>query len=207
MDLTSIEVLVQGKGWVTMDNKFSGQIDLLQYNNGLDLLIANRSFEFCKLIKIRLILGENNFIVKNGVFHTLILPLSAQDGIEIDIDSDLNSIEKVEEWIDIDVGKSVTEQNDGSFIFNPVIRTFKKELNGRIKGYVFPFEALPYVQAIKGNDTLTAIPNEDGFYQFSGLQGAYKLKFIPSIGTYNTIITNPINVTSNQIQVYDTIIL
>lgn len=205
IDISSVEVLIQGKGWYTLDKRINGQIDLLEYDNGVDLLLADRNFELGKLIKIRLNFGENNFIVKSGVYHTLILPLSVQDGVEIAIDTDLNSTEKIEEWIDIDVAKSIHENTDGTIIFEPVIRTFKKEFNGRIKGFVFPFESQPYVQAIKGNDTLTAIPDDNGFYQFSGLQGSYKLKFIPSIGSYSTVETNPINVTANQIQVHDTI--
>lgn len=205
IDITSVEVMIQGIGWKTMNNKFSGLIDLLEYNNGVDLLLADKYLEQGKIIKVRILFGENNFIVKNGIYHTLILSANVQNGLIIDMDSDLKDLDMLEEWIDIDVGKSIIENNDGTFIFNPSVRTFKNQFNGRIKGYVFPIESQPYIQAIKGNDTLTAIPDSSGFYQFSGLQGSYKLKFIPSLMGYSTVITNPINVTSNQIQVYDTI--
>lgn len=207
VDIQEVEVLIQGIGWEKLDLQIVAPIDLLAFNNGTDVLLAKRNIQIGSIIKIKLTLGENNFVVKNGITHTLILPSNVQSGIEITLNSPIENNLTSKDWIDFDAGKSVKELPDGTFKLIPVIKTYKESNNGRIKGFVLPAESFPHIEAIKGSDTTIAIPEDNGFFQFSGLQGAYKLRFVPSVGTFNTIETTPINVTGNEVIDYGSVVL
>jgi len=198
LDIQQVSIMVEGSGWEDLSTSV-GVVDILEYNNGLDLLIGSKLVPAGKLIQIRLILGPNNTLVENGNTHTLVIPSSFQSGIKINIDTEIIADGTTKEWLDIDAGSSIKELPNGTYKMTPVLRSFKESDNGRFKGYLLPVEANAHVQAIKGNDTIIVIPEDDGFYQFSGLQGNYKLRFVPGIGTYNTVEMTDNVVTGNQI--------
>lgn len=198
LDIQQVSVMVEGIGWEDLATSV-GVVDLLEYNNGLDLLLGSKLVPVGKLIQIRLILGPNNTLVENGNSHTLVIPSASQSGVKINVDTDISPSATTIEWLDVDAGRSIMALPNGTYKMTPVLRTFKASNNGRFKGYVLPVEANAHIQAIKGNDTIIAIPEDDGFYQLSGLQGNYKLRFVPGIGTYNTVDMDDNSVTGNQI--------
>ncbi len=198
LDIQQVSVMVEGVGWEDVATS-PGVVDILEYNNGLDLLLGSKSVPAGKLIQIRLILGPNNTLVENGNTHTLVIPSASQSGVKINIETEISADVTTKEWLDIDAGRSITALSNGTYKMTPILRTFKEADNGRFKGYLLPVEANAHIQAIRGTDTVIAIPEDDGFYQFSGLQGNYKLRFVPGIGTYNTVEIDNNSVTGNQI--------
>lgn len=207
LDIAKVSVNVTGQGWVDLKNSNLGIIDLLTFDNGMDTLLGTSSIPVGSINQIRLLLGENNSIVVNGQQETLIVPSAQQSGVKINVNVSIAEDETVTEWLDIDAAKSITELGNGTYKLSPVMRTFNASKNGRFKGYVLPVEALAYVTAVNQTtgDSLIAIPNEDGFYQFSGMQGTYTLTFIPGIGTYNTEVLNDETVTNADILTIPTV--
>lgn len=185
LDIQTVEIMQEGVGWITSSTFVAGTYDILSFKNGLDTLIVNQSLATTgKIIQIRLKLGSNNTIVKNGIEYVLIIPSAIQSGIKINTSTNLVENGTIEEWIDLNIGKSIKELPNNVYKLNPVFRTYNASTYSKLNGYLFPQEALGYVTAVSSNDTVFAIPNSDGFYQFSGLQGNYMITFIPTIGQY-----------------------
>ena len=188
LDIVKVSVNVTGEGWFDLENSNLGIVDLLSFDNGIDTLLGSVAIPVGSINQIRLMLGANNSIVVNGEMETLIVPSAQQSGVKINVNTTITEGTTVE-WLDIDAGKSVQELGNGIYRLTPVMRTFSAAKNGRFRGYVFPVESYAYVLAINqsSGDTLIAIPEDDGYYQLSGLQGNYNVVFKPGIGTYNTM--------------------
>ena len=99
-------------GWINMAVPFPGQYNLLQYANGLDTLIASSNLPAGNVSQIRLILGANNSVTKNGVTYPLVIPSSSQSGLKLQIHKEI--IGGVTNIIlrDFDAGRSIVEQGN-----------------------------------------------------------------------------------------------
>jgi len=129
--------------------------------------------------QIRLILGDNNSVVIAGVSYPLTTPSAQESGLKLNIHATLVAGIVYRLWIDFDAGRSIVSAgNSGKFLLKPVIRCFSSAIGGSLKGFVLPNEAQPEVLAIQGTDTLTALPNLNGYYFFGGINpGTYDLEF------------------------------
>jgi len=207
IDIQQVSVNVDGIGWVDVGPQAPGIYDILSFDNGMDTLLVNASLPVGTVNQIRLKLGTNNSVVISGISHNLIVASSEQSGIKLNVNTGIYENSATVEWMDFDAGKSVIELGNGSYRLKPVLHSFSASNNGRINGMLLPAAALAHVEAIKGSDTLVAIPEDDGFFQFSGLQGNYKLRFVPSNQTYSeqTLMNN--QVSGNQLISIGTITL
>lgn len=199
IDIQDVSVNVSGQGWIDIGPQVPGIYDLLSYNNGIDTLLSIATLPEGTITQIRLILGSNNSIVVNGNSHSLIVPAAQQTGIKLNVNTTISASLDVIEWIDFDAGKSVVEQGNNVYKLLPVLRSYTNTTNGRIKGVLLPADALGYIQAIQGTDTLIAIPENSGFFQFSGLSGTYQLNFIPTSASYSQQTTYNNSVAGSQI--------
>jgi len=200
LDIQSVEIMQEGLSWKTAESFNPGVYDILSLKNGIDTLIVNQSFRTdLKITQIRLKLGANNSIVKNGTSYVLVIPSGLQSGIKINVN--VNTVENgtVQHWVDFNIGKSIKELPNNTYKLNPVFRTYDAAHFSVVKGYLFPQNALGYVTAISNNDTVFAIPNSNGFYQFSGLQGTYFISYVPTIGQYVTQDYGNISITGNNV--------
>ena len=77
-------------GWVTL-NTYPGIYDLLDYQNGVDTLLATGAFPLRVVKEIRFVLGPNNTIVDAGVSYPLTIPSGSESGLKINIDKSINS--------------------------------------------------------------------------------------------------------------------
>src|SRR5688500_4342304 len=66
INLQGIEIKGNGNSAILL-NVNTGMYNLLNFANGLDTLIATGDLNMTKVSQIRLILGPNNSVVKNGV--------------------------------------------------------------------------------------------------------------------------------------------
>lgn len=156
-----------------------GIYNLLNFRNGTDVLLAQVQLPEGSLSQMRLVLGENNTVVIDGVEHKLSTPSAMQSGLKFNWHETLEAGGAYEVWIDFDAARSIVKQGNGTYALKPVIRTFSKLTDGQIKGYLKPAEANGSVHVLKATDTVaTAIPNLDGFYMFKGLaEGSYTVSF------------------------------
>ncbi|MES2556498.1 MAG: DUF4382 domain-containing protein [Bacteroidota bacterium] len=199
VDIQDVSVNVSGQGWIDIGPQVPGIYDLLSYNNGIDTLLSSATLPEGTITQIRLILGSNNSIVVNGISHNLQVPAAQQSGIKLNVHTTISASLDVIEWIDFDAGKSIVEQGNNVYKLVPVLRSYTNATNGRIKGVLLPVDASAYVEAIQGTDTLIAIPESSGFFQFSGLSGTYQLNFIPTNVSYSQQTTFNNAVSGSQI--------
>jgi Domain of unknown function (DUF4382) len=188
IDIQKLEVKIEDSnstndGWITL-TIHPGIYNILRFRNGLDTLFANGALPNSRLKKIRLTLGTNNSLMKNGQPF----PLKVKDD-DRQVVANLASTNfdlqgsQVFFWIDFDAGNSIQVDNSGpgnnnGFLLKPHIKIFAKNQSGRIEGKVSPLTADPIVKAIMGSDIATAIPDHEGEFKIVGLE----------TGTYNVII-------------------
>lgn len=106
-------------GWTDIASKDT-TVNLLDLQNGVTMLLAQDSVPAGILKEVRFILGEDNYIVLNGVRHELQTPSAEDAGLKIKIDKDLG--ESLNSFtLDFDAALSIKEQN-GDYKLMPVIK-------------------------------------------------------------------------------------
>lgn len=149
-------------GWTTMPMAVSPVIyNLLEFTNGMEALLSSMELPAGKISQLRLVLGDDNTIVVNGVASALPLevPSGSESGLKFNIHADLIGGIEYKLWIDFDCTRSVVDNGAGGYILKPVLRTFTEALSGAIKGVVSPAAANATVQATNGIGILSAIPD------------------------------------------------
>ena len=69
--------------WIQLNSLEVGVYNLLDFNNGLDTLIASEAIGSGTISQLRLHLGENNSVKINGKEYDLKIPSGQQSGIKI----------------------------------------------------------------------------------------------------------------------------
>lgn len=177
-------------GWINLSVPFPGQYNLLQYANGLDTLIASAKLPTGNVSQIRLILGSNNTVTKNGVTYPLIIPSGSQSGLKLQIHKEIIGGVTNIILLDFDAGRSIVEQGNGVFHLKPVIRASAIGVDGSIAGSISPVvPALAY--AISGTDTFTSPVNANGNFLIGSVPaGTYTVCILPDTIYPLTCVTN-----------------
>lgn len=202
LDIQRIEIKLNDEENYLFHFNNPGIYDLLELNNGMAILLGNANLPLGEIHQIRLILGQNNTIVVNGVEHPLQTPSAQQSGLKLNVHHTLLPDMVYKMWLDFDAGKSIVETGNGGYILKPVIRTFTDLTNGMIEGRVDPVEAMTIVYAMQNlNDTIaTAIPNPDGYFKFMGMpEGTYRLRFDANNPLFQDQELSPVNVSFGNI--------
>jgi len=122
VDLRQVNIKLEKdtNSWVSM-NTTAGVYNLLEFQNGLDTLIAQGTFPEGSLVKeIRLVLGEENSIKTGGQLYPLTVPSGSESGLKIKIGKHLRStFDSL--TIDFDAALSIKQEGNG-FKLRPVIR-------------------------------------------------------------------------------------
>ncbi len=122
VDVVGVEVHSNTTGWVTLAIPAPGIYNLLQYTNGFDTLLATTTIPAGTVSQIRLILGANNAVTKNGITYPLSVPSGSESGLKLQIHSDVIAGDTTIIQLDFDAASSVVEQGNGSFQLKPVLR-------------------------------------------------------------------------------------
>ncbi len=179
--------------------------NLLQYSNGHSVTLGNPlPVPPGKIEQIRLVLGNSNSVVVNGVTHPLETPSAHQSGLKINFHKELLADGVYKIWLDFDAARSIVKTGNGKYILKPVIRAFSEETNGQITGRVLPDSARATVFLLKGTDTLSsAIPAPGGTFKFIGIDdklSPFSIKFHADTATHfkDATLTN-VNVTFGRV--------
>jgi hypothetical protein len=177
-------VVITDQGETTLTPVKAGVYNLLEFSNGLDVLLCQSDLPAGHISQMRLVLGSNNSVVVDGKSYPLNTPSAQQSGLKFNFHQELKANASYHVWIDFDAGKSVVKTGKDSYNLKPTVRAYTELTNGKIKGVVLPLLAQPIVFAIKGSDTLSAIPASDGHFVFSGLaEGNYSLWYNVAAGS------------------------
>lgn len=202
IDIEKLEVKVEDSslpngGWVSLAIH-PGVYDILRFRNGIDTLFGNGTLPSNQLRKLRLTLGNQNSVSKNGQTFPLLLKDNDKEVIANLTPANYDvSTGQVMFWIDFDAGNSIQVLNSGTgnnngFALKPHIKIFTKTKSGRIEGQVLPLAADAIVMAVNGTDTATAIPDDhNGKFKILGLNaGSYTLFIDGQNGYLDTTLHN-----------------
>lgn len=202
IDLQRIEVAVSdsdgGVGeWIPLEYD-GGEYNILPLMNGKTIQLLDQYFPAGgKLMKIRLILGNNNRIM-TSTNQMIPLQIAAEmmEGVVIeDVNASLSANIITSIMIDINAALSVREVN-GNYFLAPAARAFPETFGGSLRGYVAPAEADAFVALVRGSDTLLTLPEaSDGMFYFNGLhEGEWEVHLIadPQSGYRDTLFTETI---------------
>ena len=180
VDIRGVSVGVAGGDadgdWIDLNINNPGVYNLLDLRNGNTVLLAGGDIPAGDISQIRLMLGENNSVVVDGVEYDLDTPSAQQSGIKLNLHQTLLPGVAYSFVMDFDAARSVVARGNGSYGLMPVIRTYAEAFGGSIKGVVLPARVdtvgVAYVQIVNDGDTLISIPEDDGFFLFPGLAPA-----------------------------------
>ena len=186
----------EDNGWITV-YKEPMVVDLMELTNGKVEFLGEMDLEPDRYSQLRLILGNQNEVVVNGERQPLTTPSAQQSGLKLQINADIESGTIYTLLLDFDASKSIIKAGaSNNYILKPVIRASRLEQTGQIAGTIEPANALPWVYAIFGSDTLRSTRAAvNGDFLLIGLSNKnYRLSFIPSAGNYSPVIMDGIEV-------------
>ncbi|MES2239618.1 MAG: DUF4382 domain-containing protein, partial [Bacteroidota bacterium] len=121
-------------GWVSIGNITPGIYNLLDLTGGVNVMLADNEVPSGYLGQIRLLLGDENTVVKDGVTYPLHTPSAQQSGLKLKINQTLVGGVTYDFLLDFDVAHSVVVQagSSGNFNLHPVIRVSTMATSGAI---------------------------------------------------------------------------
>lgn len=121
VDIKEVNVKMDGdtSSWISLPTA-AGIYNLLEYQDGVDTLIADAVLTGNKISEIRLVLGTENYIRSGGDSIPMVIPSGSESGLKIKMNHTLNgSIDYL--TLDFDAALSVKVEN-GDYRLRPVVR-------------------------------------------------------------------------------------
>lgn len=186
VDVTDVKIKATAdaseEGWVSLNGIQPGVYNLLDLTGGVTVMLADAQIAAGYVSQIRIILGENNTVVKNGVTYQLNTPSAQQSGLKINVNQTLAAGSVNEFLIDFDVESSVVQAGgSGNFNLHPVLRLSSLNETGAIKGKVNLTLGLPVL--------VSATANGVAVNTYTNAQGEFYLHGIPAGNNYTVTLT------------------
>ncbi|WP_246020711.1 DUF4382 domain-containing protein [Flavobacterium humi] len=182
-------------GWISIGTAAPHVYNLLELTGGLNVVLAdNAIIPSGNLGQIRLLLGTDNTVVKDGITYPLNTPSAQQSGLKIAVNTTLQPDTAYDFMLDFDVEKSIVVQAGGSgnYNLNPVIRVVTTANTGSIKGTVVTVPAnLQVLASVDVNGTVvSAYANAEGKFQLNAIPaGTYTVTLTPDIASELPMVT------------------
>ena len=106
--------------WLSIPTN-AGVYNLLEFQNGIDTLIATGPVPLVTLKELRFVLGPNSTVMQDSMLYPLQTPSAESSGLKVKIDKSL-SLNLNTFVLDFDAEKSVHGTGSGKFILKPVIK-------------------------------------------------------------------------------------
>ena len=106
--------------WLSIPTN-AGVYNLLEFQNGIDTLIATGPVPLVTLKEVRFVLGPNSTVMQDSMLYPLQTPSAESSGLKVKIDKSL-SLNLNTFVLDFDAEKSVHGTGSGKFILKPVIK-------------------------------------------------------------------------------------
>jgi len=211
VNIQQIEILMGDTSKpLILNGSHPGMYNLLDFADGKDTLLADATIPPGTISQIRLILGDNNYIVTSDDTKIPLKTPSAQEsGLKVQVHQEVTGGILYRLTLDFDAGKSIVKAgNSGNYLLKPVLRIISLiPSGGDILGVVMPDSARTFVFAIQGLDTIasTSTDTSSGKFLFKDIPaGNYALFFLPSDTTLKQTSINTV-VALGQITYVDTI--
>lgn len=208
VEVLAVEILPKGENenngsaWINLANEASddNMINLLELTGGNSAHLGEIEVPAGEISQIRLILGDNNYLVQGERQIDLKTPSAQQSGLKLKVDKPLQAGIAYDIVIDFDAGRSIVRAgNSGLYILKPVLRVVAEE-SATIEGAVLPLEAGPVnVAAIIGEDTVSTFTSDNGSFMIRGLRaGNYSLLVVPN-EEYQELLVEDVETTLGQV--------
>jgi Domain of unknown function (DUF4382) len=211
VDIQQIEIIMSDTNHpIILNGAHPGVYNLLAFSDGKDTLLADATIPAGSISQIRLILGDNNYLItKDDQKIPLKTPSGQESGLKVQVHQDVTGGILYRLTLDFDAGRSIVKAgNSGNYLLKPVLRIFSLvPSGGDIKGVVAPYSFMTTIFALQGPDTIasTFTDTTNGRYLFKDLPaGNYSLSFVPSDPTYMSASQNS-TVVLGQITNVDTV--
>jgi hypothetical protein len=211
VDIKQVEIIVgDSSSPVILSGVHAGVYNLLELTGGKDTLLADALIPSGTISQIRLILGDNNYIITPaGEKISLKTPSAQQSGLKVQLHQEVSGGLLYQLTLDFDVARSIVfAGNSGNVILKPVLRVISfVPSGGNLSGVVAPDSVLTSVIAIQGLDTIaSAFTNtSNGAYYLKDIPaGNYSLSFIP-VDTAYKIAQKDAIVVLGQTTIVDTV--
>lgn len=126
IDIQKVVVTMEGSAAVELTPVRPGLYDILRFRNGLDTLLLRADLPAGKINQIRLILGDNNYVVVDGDTEPLNTPSAQESGLKINLKETFVEGGSYDVWIDFDAGKSIHRTGNGKYQLKPVIKAYSQ---------------------------------------------------------------------------------
>jgi hypothetical protein len=168
------------EGWVDLDGVEPGVYNLLDLTGGVTVMLADDEIPSGNLGQIRLILGDDNTVVKDGVTYDLNTPSAQQSGLKLKIDQELEPNVTYNFLVDFDVHHSVVEAGgSGNYNLHPVLRVTAEAATGSISGSIANV-GIPVTASVQVGDVVVSADTNDA--------GDFVIHGVPA-GTYTVTLT------------------
>lgn len=198
------------EGWESLGEVQTGSVDLLSLTGGVTKLLAETEIPAGYLEQMRLVLGDNNYVLSDGVSYVLNTPSAQQSGLKMQVNQELEADIEYKFILDFDVDKSVVKAGEsGNFNLHPVLRLSAEAETGSVVGTVHPSEERALVSAENGDVEVSAFTNEEGEFKLNGLPaGTYRITVTPDAETSDVVaVKNNVKVENGNVTDVDVIYL
>lgn len=122
VDIREIRVKLShdSSDWLLLPTN-AGVYNLLDFQNGIDTLLAIGPVPVAKLQEVRFVLGPNNSVMVDSIVYPLSTPSAQESGLKIKINKEL-ALDVNTFVLDFDAAQSVKVQGNGVFKLHPVIK-------------------------------------------------------------------------------------
>ena len=212
VDVKEVRVNMKDSNWIILDGAHPGLYNLLDFTDGKDTLLADAQIPAGDISQIRLVLGDNNYIItKSGEKIQLTTPSAQQSGLKVQIHESLQGGVLYRLILDFDAGKSIVKAgNSGKYILKPVLRVISFVASGgNLKGVVLPDSVRTAIYAITGADTIASTYTDtlNGNFSFADIPaGIYSVAYSPTDTAFKSAQQN-VSVELGQTTVADTVML
>ena len=203
----------EGEGGWESTGATGGSYDLLTLTGGQSAILVD-DYEVLdgELNQIRLVLGDNNYVVKDGVEYDLKTPSAQQSGLKIKVNQTVEAGYLYAFVLDFDVAKSIVNAgNSENIILKPVIYASLEAASGIIQGVISPSDFQTEVSVMVDDEPITSYANTEngGAFMLYGVYGGtYDLTITPDPSTnYIPQVISGVEVVNGQITDVGTITL
>ncbi len=190
-------------GWIVISEPGEAY-NLLELVNGAQVVLGEQELEEGLYRQIRLILGEDNYVVINGDPYDLKTPSAQQTGIKLNINAEIREGIEYTLGLDFDANHSVVKrgqtQAGAPYLLKPVIRAYAQAETGIISGVVEPYVAGTMVSTVENvgeHPVSTTVEEETGEFRLLGLPpGTYSIEVVAE--GYDPVVEEDIEVTAGE---------
>jgi hypothetical protein len=196
VDVKDVLINMSDTNWISVGGIHPGVYNLLDFSDGKDTLLADAEIPAGNISQIRLLLGDNNYIItKGGEKIDLTTPSAQQSGLKVQVNMSVTGGLLYRLILDFNAGKSIVKAgNSGKFILKPLLRIISFiPSGGNIKGVVVPDSVRTAIYAINGVDTVASTYTDtlNGNFLFNDIPaGSYLLSYVPADTTYKNAERN-----------------